>query len=76
MVNCGVLYIYNYVHVHAGYLKKESQLLMYTDLVHLICISISFQPKIVATFQNYEHLVKKLLDIFANSASSLPLDVS
>ena len=58
----------------AGFLKRESQLVDYTHLVHLICNSISFQPKIVAKFLDREDLVKDLLTILANY--KVPVDVS
>lgn len=58
-----------------GLLRRESRVIVYTQLVYLISNSISFQPEIFANIQNSELLIKRLLRVLS-TASCVPLDVS
>ena len=59
-----------------GGFKEGSQLLVYTHLVHLICNSISLEPKILANFQECDEVLNNILKIFVSADTSALLDVS
>ena len=69
--------IHSYSLCNVDTLKRGPQLLVYTHLVHIICNSILLHPKAMANVQEYDQLLKDVLQILKCTDSSyVLLDVS